>query len=176
VANPSIHCQRGQTERAASCLYCMQTAARAVLEDDLHIRYGQQLFGGGTYEEAMAHFGMCSSANPVVLLRLFPSLAPDALLKPVLHLFPGKCLGRRAEPKLPCVMTAGNPLQVAQYHEERLCHEERLLLANDTRNSLLAQLTDVHGPVLGLQAFACACCYSIVLLLFHYLATCCCRL
>lgn len=36
-----------------------------------------------------AQFGMCSSANPVVLLRLFPSLAPDTLLSPVLHLFPG---------------------------------------------------------------------------------------
>jgi hypothetical protein len=34
-------------------------------------------------------FGMCSSANPVVLLRLFPSLAPEELLSPVLHLFPG---------------------------------------------------------------------------------------
>jgi hypothetical protein len=36
-----------------------------------------------------AQFGMCSSANPVVLLRLFPSLAPEALLSPVLHLFAG---------------------------------------------------------------------------------------
>lgn len=34
-------------------------------------------------------FGMCSSANPVVLLRLFPSLAPEELLSPVLHLFAG---------------------------------------------------------------------------------------
>ena len=33
-------------------------------------------------------FGTCSSANPVVLLRLFPSLAPEELLSPVLHLFP----------------------------------------------------------------------------------------
>jgi hypothetical protein len=37
-------------------------------------------------------FGMCSSANPVVLLSLFPSLAPEELLSPVLHLFAGAVL------------------------------------------------------------------------------------
>lgn len=78
------------TERQSDLQQHLQRDERAALEDDLHIRYGQQLFGGGAYEEAMAHFGMCSSANPVVLLRMFPSLAPGALLKPVAHLFPGE--------------------------------------------------------------------------------------
>lgn len=105
-----------------------QAAERRALEDDLHIKYGHQLFAAGEYEQAMVRclsrcrhlawgnqvlpmsqgaqvhlsivrqylacvrqvqFGMCSSANPVVLLRLFPSLAPEELLSPVLHLFPG---------------------------------------------------------------------------------------
>lgn len=48
-----------------------------------------------------AQFGMCSSANPVVLLRLFPSIAPDTLLSPVLHLFPGAlCHSCMVQPKL----------------------------------------------------------------------------
>lgn len=37
----------------------------------------------------MVHFGMCQSANPVILLRLFPSLAPAQLLRPVEGIFPG---------------------------------------------------------------------------------------
>ncbi len=32
----------------------------------------------------MAHFGMCSDASPVVLLRLFPSLVSPDTLKPLL--------------------------------------------------------------------------------------------
>ena len=46
----------------------------------LHTRYAHALFGGGDYDGAFAHFGMCSAASPLVLLRLFPSLAPPALL------------------------------------------------------------------------------------------------
>ena len=37
----------------------------------------------------MAHFGMCSDASPVVLLRLFPSLVSPETLKPLLPDTPG---------------------------------------------------------------------------------------
>lgn len=62
---------------------------RAELESELHMRVGIQLFADGDYDEAMAHVGMCSSATPVLLLSLFPSLAPRALLEPVTPCFPG---------------------------------------------------------------------------------------
>lgn len=58
-----------------------------VLEDSLHVQLGHQLFKSGAFEEAMVHYGMGRSANPVTLLLLFPSLAPDHLLQPVAHLF-----------------------------------------------------------------------------------------
>ncbi|KAK9844012.1 hypothetical protein WJX81_001849 [Elliptochloris bilobata] len=53
---------------------------RTRLVDMLHTRYAHALFGAGDYDGAFAHFGMCSAASPLVLLRLFPSLAPPALL------------------------------------------------------------------------------------------------
>lgn len=62
---------------------------QAELESELHMRVGIQLFAEGDYDEAMAHVGMCSSGTPVLLLSLFPSLAPRALLQPVTLCFPG---------------------------------------------------------------------------------------
>lgn len=53
---------------------------RTELVDMLHTRYAHALFGAGDYDGAFAHFGMCSAASPLVLLRLFPTLAPPALL------------------------------------------------------------------------------------------------
>ncbi len=67
-----------------------QAEARRTLNDTLHIQYGHHLFASKEYDEAMAHFGMCSSASPVVLLRLFPSLASPAMLEPLLHTVAGK--------------------------------------------------------------------------------------
>ena len=55
----------------------------------MHMRFGVHLFGEGDYDGAMAHFGMCSRATPVLLLKLFPSLAPTALMEPIAHCFPG---------------------------------------------------------------------------------------
>lgn len=49
----------------------------------LRIRYGHRLFAEEEFDEAMAYFGMCSNASPLVLLNLFPSLAPSALLEPL---------------------------------------------------------------------------------------------
>ena len=40
----------------------------------------------------MAHFGMCSDASPVVLLRLFPSLVSPEAMKPLLPEAPGTLL------------------------------------------------------------------------------------
>lgn len=67
----------------------VQSQERVALDDMLHTCYGQHLFGEGHYDEAMAQFGMCSYSNPVVLLRLFPSLACADLLEPVEHLAAG---------------------------------------------------------------------------------------
>ena len=39
-----------------------QVEERRRLNDQLHRRYGHAQFAGGEYEEAMAHFGMCSNA------------------------------------------------------------------------------------------------------------------
>ncbi|KAK9829459.1 hypothetical protein WJX72_005979 [[Myrmecia] bisecta] len=64
----------------------VQTAGRAELEDALHTRYGHHLFAHGEFDEAMAHFGMCSYANPLMLLSLFPSLAAPKMLEPVASL------------------------------------------------------------------------------------------
>jgi len=58
-------------------------AERAELADMLHMRYAHQLFAAGDHDGAFAHFGMVSAASPLVLLRLFPSLAPRALLESV---------------------------------------------------------------------------------------------
>ncbi|BDA43540.1 Vam6/Vps39-like protein [Coccomyxa sp. Obi] len=73
--------------------------AKRRLSDTLHVRYGHHLFAHGEYDEAMAHFGMCSSASPVVLLRLFPSLASPAMLEPLLPSISGYKLADVAEPK-----------------------------------------------------------------------------
>ena len=66
-----------------------QVEERRSLNDQLHRRYGFSQFSNGEYEEAMAHFGMCSDASPVVLLRLFPSLVSPETLKPLLPDTPG---------------------------------------------------------------------------------------
>ncbi len=58
-------------------------AERMELADMLHMRYAHQLFAAGDHDGAFAHFGMVSAASPLVLLRLFPSLAPRALLESV---------------------------------------------------------------------------------------------
>lgn len=63
------------------------------------MRLGIQLFAEGDYDEAMAHVGMCSRATPVLLLSLFPSLAPRALLEPVTPCFPGVWGSRTVEIK-----------------------------------------------------------------------------
>jgi len=67
----------------------MQAEERAELESEMHMRFGVHLFGEGDYDGAMAHFGMCSAATPVLLLKLFPSLAPTALMEPIAPCFPG---------------------------------------------------------------------------------------
>ena len=66
-----------------------QVEERRRLNDQLHRRYGHAQFAGGEYEEAMAHFGMCSDASPVVLLRLFPSLVSLETLEPLIPSAPG---------------------------------------------------------------------------------------
>ena len=55
----------------------------------LRIRFGHRLFAEGDFDEAMAYFGMCSNASPLVLLNLFPSLAPPALLEPLQNTISG---------------------------------------------------------------------------------------
>jgi hypothetical protein len=75
-----------------------QAAERAALGDELHVRYGYRLFADDEVEQALAQFGMCSASNPLVLLRLFPSLAPRRLLAPVAPLFSGALPTRRMWP------------------------------------------------------------------------------
>lgn len=58
-----------------------QAAERTALTDDLHIQYGHHLFGQGDFEGAFSQLALCSYANPVILLRLFPSLTSEALLE-----------------------------------------------------------------------------------------------
>ena len=70
-------------------LIVAQVEERRRLNDQLHRRYGHAQFAGGEYEEAMAHFGMCSDASPVVLLRLFPSLVSPETLEPLIPSAPG---------------------------------------------------------------------------------------
>jgi len=67
----------------------VQVEERKALNDQLHRRYGHSQFVSGEYEEAMAHFGMCSDASPMVLLRLFPSLVSPKTLAPLLPDTPG---------------------------------------------------------------------------------------
>ena len=69
--------------------FLAQVEERRRLNDQLHRRYGHAQFAGGEYEEAMAHFGMCSDASPVVLLRLFPSLVSPETLEPLIPSAPG---------------------------------------------------------------------------------------
>ena len=66
-----------------------QVEERRRLNDRLHRRYGHAQFAGGEYEQAMAHFGMCSDASPVVLLRLFPSLVSPETVEPLIPSAPG---------------------------------------------------------------------------------------
>lgn len=61
----------------------MQAEERREVQNELHTRYGYCLFAEGEFDDAMAHFGMCSNANPLVLLHLFPSLAAPRLLQPL---------------------------------------------------------------------------------------------
>ena len=61
----------------------LQEQDRREVLNALRIRYGHRLFAEGDFDEAMAYFGMCSNASPLVLLNLFPSLAPPALLGPL---------------------------------------------------------------------------------------------
>ena len=70
-----------------------QGGERTQLEDMLHTSYAHHLFARGEYEEAMAQVGMCSYSNPIVLLRLFPSLASREMLEPVAHQVPGQWPG-----------------------------------------------------------------------------------
>ena len=69
--------------------FLAQVEERRQLNDQLHRRYGHAQFAGGEYEEAMAHFGMCSDASPIVLLRLFPSLVSPETLEPLIPSAPG---------------------------------------------------------------------------------------
>ena len=66
-----------------SALLCTQAEQRAIL-DDIHLRFGYALCGKGEVEEGLAHLALDSRASPVTLLRLFPDLAPQALLEPLL--------------------------------------------------------------------------------------------
>ena len=75
--------------RVSRVAKAMQAAERGELESEMHMRFGVHLFGEGDYDGAMAHFGMCSAATPVLLLKLFPSLAPTALMEPIAPCFPG---------------------------------------------------------------------------------------
>ena len=61
------------------------------MSNALHTRYGHRLYAEGEFDEAMAHFGMCTDANPMVLLRLFPSLVPPSLLEPLQDTIAGWC-------------------------------------------------------------------------------------
>ncbi len=89
---------------------------RRILNDQLHRRYGHSQFASGEYEEAMAHFGMCSDASPVVLLRLFPSLVSSETLKPMLPDTPGTVLS-----SLLCLKGyAYQSCWALQYREDRL--------------------------------------------------------
>lgn len=69
----------------------LQAEERAEVSNALHTRYGHRLYAEGEFDEAMAHFGMCTDANPMVLLRLFPSLAPPSLLEPLQDTIAGWC-------------------------------------------------------------------------------------
>lgn len=87
---------------------------RRRLNDRLHRRYGHAQFAAGEYEEAMAHFGMCSDASPVVLLRLFPSLAAPEALEPLL---PSRA-GVPLDPDIPA-----SPLAALYLHTARACSQ-----------------------------------------------------
>ena len=60
-----------------------QAEQRAIL-DSIHTAFGCALCGQGEVEEGLAHLALDSRASPVLLLRLFPDLAPAALLEPLL--------------------------------------------------------------------------------------------
>ena len=62
----------------------MQAREQKALTDSLHIQYGHHLFDQGDHEGAYSHFAMCSYANPVILLKLFPSLASETLIASLL--------------------------------------------------------------------------------------------
>lgn len=82
--SPNAHLDKAKGERISQNeLALAQIEERRALQDELHTRYGYRLFAEGDFDDAMAHFGMCSNANPLVLLNLFPSLAPPQLLLPL---------------------------------------------------------------------------------------------
>ena len=66
----------------------LQGQQRALL-DSIHLHYGSALCTRGEVEEGLAHLALDSGANPVALLRLFPAIAPAALLEPLLPRLPG---------------------------------------------------------------------------------------
>lgn len=73
-------------------LSLMQQAEKVEVLNALRIRYGHRLFAEGDFDQAMANFGMCSNASPLVLLNLFPSLAPPGLLEPLQSTIAGSLL------------------------------------------------------------------------------------
>lgn len=73
-----------------STCWLLQAVERRDTVDMLRIRLGHQEFAQGDFGEAMAQFGMCSDANPVLLLNLFPSLASQQLLEPLQATVQGK--------------------------------------------------------------------------------------
>ncbi|KAF6257282.1 hypothetical protein COO60DRAFT_26268 [Scenedesmus sp. NREL 46B-D3] len=55
-------------------------AKRQQLEDVLRLKFGYHLFETGEPDEALTQFSMCSEPDPLLLLRLYPSLVPDKFL------------------------------------------------------------------------------------------------
>ncbi len=111
----------------------MQAEERAELESEMHMRFGVHLFGEGDYDGAMAHFGMCSTATPVLLLKLFPSLAPTALMEPIAPCFPGA--HRLTYQRQSCVSSANvadTSLATQRHHTSML---NALLLVIDAARS-----------------------------------------
>ena len=66
----------------------LQGQQRALL-DSIRLHYGSALCVRGEVEEGLAHLALDSGASPVALLRLFPGIAPAALLEPLLPRLPG---------------------------------------------------------------------------------------
>lgn len=99
--------------RGISCLpshhFPVQVDKTEVL-NALRIRFGHRLFAEGDFDEAMAYFGMCSNASPLVLLNLFPSLAPPTLLEPLQNTISGALL-LLLSPNIPLVSVSGRRIE-----------------------------------------------------------------